>query len=174
MPTASSTYLNKIYQYIGTTDANYTNGLFYRCVQNGSTYSWKECETQHRLTASEMADIMSTLPGAPTQQHSYSTSEQVVGKWLNNKPLYEKTYDCGVMPNNTTKLVPLNISMSDIQVMRTYGIAYNSTSKGSHPLPYSTSDIYYISGDGNISITTTMDRSTFNAYITIQYTKTTD
>ena len=78
------------------------------------------------------------------------------------------------MPNNTTKLVPLNISMSDIQVMRTYGIAYNSTSKGSHPLPYSTSDIYYISGDGNISITTTMDRSTFNAYITIQYTKTTD
>ena len=79
MPTANSTYLNKIYQYIGTTDANYTNGLFYRCVQNGSTYSWQECETQHRLTASEMADIMSTLPGAPTQQHSYSTYEQVVG-----------------------------------------------------------------------------------------------
>lgn len=116
MPTASSTYLNKIYQYIGTTDANYTNGLFYRCVQNGGTYSWQECETQHRLTASEMADIMSTLPGAPTQYPKYSTTEQVVGEWIDGKPIYQKTFTGTVpafTPPSDSVLDPatLNIAM---------------------------------------------------------------
>ena len=42
MPTASVDYANKVYQYIGTTDVNYTNGYFYRCELNSetSTYEW--------------------------------------------------------------------------------------------------------------------------------------
>ena len=35
MPQASQDEANKIYEYVGTTDANYTNGYFYKCV--GST-----------------------------------------------------------------------------------------------------------------------------------------
>jgi hypothetical protein len=41
MPTASAEYVNKIVQYIGTTTSSYKNGYFYRCVLNGSTYSWE-------------------------------------------------------------------------------------------------------------------------------------
>ena len=43
MPTASILTLGNIYQYVGDTDANYTNGLFYECVSDGEatpTYSW--------------------------------------------------------------------------------------------------------------------------------------
>ena len=42
MPTASVDYLDKIYQYIGTTDVDYTNGYFYRCELNSETsaYEW--------------------------------------------------------------------------------------------------------------------------------------
>ena len=42
MPTASVDYVNKVYQYIGTTDVNYTNGYFYRCELNSGTsaYEW--------------------------------------------------------------------------------------------------------------------------------------
>lgn len=43
MPAASSTYLNKIYQFVGTTTENYTNGYFYKCVAEETTpvtYSW--------------------------------------------------------------------------------------------------------------------------------------
>ena len=40
MPTASVTYENQIVQYTGTTDANYTNGYFYKCVEDGGVYSW--------------------------------------------------------------------------------------------------------------------------------------
>jgi len=45
MPQASEEEVNNIYQYVGTTDANYTNGYFYKCVSDGqdpATYSWAE------------------------------------------------------------------------------------------------------------------------------------
>lgn len=49
METASSDNLGKIIQYTGTTDSNYTNGYFYKCVSDGqdpATYSWEEVEVQ--------------------------------------------------------------------------------------------------------------------------------
>lgn len=49
MPQASEEEVGKIYQYVGTTDANYTNGYFYKCVSNGqtpATYSWENIEVQ--------------------------------------------------------------------------------------------------------------------------------
>ena len=45
LPAASAANLNKIYQYIGTTNANYTNGMFYKCVYdtsvNPAVYKWQ-------------------------------------------------------------------------------------------------------------------------------------
>lgn len=49
LPQASEEEVDKIYQYVGTTDANYTNGYFYKCVsdgQNPATYSWENIEVQ--------------------------------------------------------------------------------------------------------------------------------
>ena len=46
MPTASATYLNAIYQYIGSTNPTYTNGYFYKCVNDGGTYKWVQQEVQ--------------------------------------------------------------------------------------------------------------------------------
>ena len=49
MPTASADELGNIYQYTGATDANYTNGYFYKCVsdgQNPATYSWTQTNVQ--------------------------------------------------------------------------------------------------------------------------------
>ena len=49
MPTADASNLGVIYQYTGETDANYTNGYFYKCVsdgQNPPTYSWTAVQVQ--------------------------------------------------------------------------------------------------------------------------------
>ena len=49
LPTASSSNEGKIVQYTGTTDANYTNGYFYRCVSDGqdtATYFWENIQVQ--------------------------------------------------------------------------------------------------------------------------------
>lgn len=52
MPTATATYAGKVYQYVGTTDANFTKGYFYTSVQNGLVYEWVAVDTQSRDTTS--------------------------------------------------------------------------------------------------------------------------
>lgn len=61
MPTADSTQLNKIYQYIGTTDTNYTNGYFYKCKFDGINYYWDGIPTQDSYTKAEIG-ALSDLP----------------------------------------------------------------------------------------------------------------
>ena len=61
MPTADSTQLNKIYQYIGTTDTNYTNGYFYKCKFDGTNYYWDGIPTQDAYTKAEIG-ALSDLP----------------------------------------------------------------------------------------------------------------
>lgn len=59
------------------------------------------------LTAEEMNQIVANieyLSALPT----YSTAEQVVGTWINGKPLYRKVVPFGALPNNTYKDVQLN------------------------------------------------------------------
>ena len=49
MPTASADNVGEIVQFSGTTDANYTNGYFYKCVSDGqepATYSWTQVNVQ--------------------------------------------------------------------------------------------------------------------------------
>lgn len=49
LPAASEDEVDNIYQFVGTTDANYTNGYFYKCVsdgQNPATYSWTQTDVQ--------------------------------------------------------------------------------------------------------------------------------
>ena len=53
MPTASVDYLNQIIQYTGTTNSTYTNGYFYKCTTDGSTYSWENVEVQSGSAGSD-------------------------------------------------------------------------------------------------------------------------
>lgn len=111
--------------------------------------------------------------------HHYSTSEKVVGTWIDSKPLYEMTVDCGSLPNGTTKNV--NIGVADIEtITKISGIGVASTG-ACIPLPYS--DDYSVVGNllldasassGTIRMITQSDKSVFHGYVTIQYTKTTD
>ena len=48
MPTASESRLGKVYQYVGETTSNFTNGYFYECTSSGSpaVYAWTRIDTQ--------------------------------------------------------------------------------------------------------------------------------
>lgn len=41
---------NKIVQYKGTTNSLYTNGYFYKCIENSGTYNWTRIDVQPALT----------------------------------------------------------------------------------------------------------------------------
>ena len=49
LPTASADELGNIYQYVGATTQDYTNGYFYKCVLEDGTYKWVESKTQETI-----------------------------------------------------------------------------------------------------------------------------
>ena len=80
LPTAAVEELDKIYQFIGTTDANYTNGYFYKCVsdgQNPATYSWTQTNVQ---------PTPSGLPDQTGQSGKFLTTDGTDASW-SDKPL---------------------------------------------------------------------------------------
>lgn len=108
----------------------------------------------------------------------YSTTERVVGTWIDDKPLYRKTFDTGTLPNATSKTV--STGLSGVKVRHIYGTAIH-TNGTTIPLPYvsiSTTNMISIAytSTNYISIdTSSTDRSGYTtSYITLEYTKTTD
>ena len=109
MPTAAASNVGLIVQFVGTTNANYTNGLFYKCINNSGTYSWELCDVQEAqgLNSDSIQDIIGSASlsnYAVTGGNTYSTSEQIVGRWIDGKPLYQKTIT-GTSPANNTATV---------------------------------------------------------------------
>lgn len=82
LPTASAANLNKIYQYIGTTDANYTNGYFYKCVNDNGTYKWIEVTVQNEVGKKDITggggEIFNTYSGQ-AYNHAYGTASHSEG-----------------------------------------------------------------------------------------------
>lgn len=80
MPTAAAGEEGNIYQFVGTTDANYTNGYFYKCVSDGqtpATYSWIR------------VDVQPTPSGLPSQTGNagkFLTTDGTDASW-SDKPL---------------------------------------------------------------------------------------
>lgn len=112
-----------------------------------------------------------------TTPESYSTSEINTGAtWYNGKTIYKKTIHFGALPNNTAKEVAHGIS-NMAECIKYDGIAYLGTNQSWWTLPlvmrgtetafqtvcYITNNVIYMANQA--------DRSPFDAYITIWYTK---
>lgn len=121
--------------------------------------------------AKPIADLVEVMD-SNEQKHTYSTTEHIVGTWIDGKPIYEKTINCGSLPNNTSKNVA---RLSDIDLLIDMrGFAY--TTGNFRPLPFAgggNNDIRvdYIMGD--LRIVTFSDWSSYTGYVTLQYTKAT-
>ena len=95
---------------------------------------------------------------------------------VGRKTAYINTvYDCGALPNNTTKEILHNIANINI-ITKISGTSWANDGT-TIPLPTAslTSPVVIYSDKSKIYITTITDRSTFtNSNVTLEYTKTTD
>ena len=119
----------------------------------------------HAVTSNAVADVI-----------SYSTDEvKTGGKWIDGKPIYRKTIDCGSLPNTASKTVSHNITNLDF-VISCYGFAkydvYRITLPNAGVTTESSIEVY--ADDTNIIILAGNNRSIYSGYITLEYTKTTD
>lgn len=74
MPEADETQIAKIYQYIGATDANYTNGYFYICNASGETQV---------VDITTLADLKDTINESESNIEVYNGTETVETKVFN-------------------------------------------------------------------------------------------
>ena len=107
----------------------------------------------------------------------YSTTEQVIGTWIDGKPIYRKCLNTGTLPNNNTMSV--NHGISDFAfATNIYGYVIDTSDNTRIPLPYpattATSSIGIWVSDTAVRINTGKDRTNCSGVIVLEYTKTTD
>jgi hypothetical protein len=133
-------------------------------------------------------DFMFGLPmGNGQVLMNYSLDEQVVGTWIDGKPLYQKTYNFGAIPNNTSKTVSTGFRIDEVRFVELFGYAYRSSDSAGFYLPNGSLSVAVIGNniaiftkdDGNgmidILISTKANLSTYTeTFITLRYIKLTD
>lgn len=130
------------------------------------------------LTAEEMNQLVANIESLSAGT-TYSTTETVIGTWINGKPLYRKVIDTltGTGGNNTFNLT----TVLDANIDRCYhldAVIWSSTSTGLIP-PYNTSSQDYfrafVGGSNVLSISLgSVYTSTVQFRCVFYYTKTTD
>ena len=106
----------------------------------------------------------------------YSTTEKIIGEWIDGKPIYQKTIYFGALPNSTSKSVAHGISNFD-KLLRLFGTLDGGALQSVIPLSYPDGITYNVGAyvtSTDVVIKTGTDRTSDTAYVTIQYTKTTD
>ena len=106
----------------------------------------------------------------------YSTSEQDTGfTWIDGKHIYKKTVNFGALPNTSSKTVSTGITNLDY-LIAFEGVATNGVTIFSIPsLRIGNAvleiGIWFSKVQAEVTIETGNNRSDFNAYITLYYTK---
>ena len=126
-------------------------------------------------------DIIPIVQGGVNKQASknlfdtYSTSEQVVGKWINGKPLYKRTYQLTTVASPSSSQNIITFSNVD-EIIEVTGFVVASPS--TYFIPYYYSNTAYVQAYRNS--TTSIKFLCGSSYgfgettATILYTKTTD
>ena len=111
--------------------------------------------------------------------YNYSTTEQLIGTWIDGTNLYRKVIDCGAGPNNTNKAVSTGIPYTGTTFINLYGMAvgssYSFPINNVRPKESVTTCIgAYItdnSGTADLTIIAGADRSGMHVYIVLEYAK---
>lgn len=152
-------------EYEGTTPLNAEN---LNQIQTNAENSINTVQSNLNTTNQNIEDLT-----------TYSTTEQVIGRWIGGEPVYRKIYVLTI--NGTSATAPLNISNLS-QIVMVYG-GIVSGNDGFFPLPnFRISDSnkildteFYISQNtifANIRSSTHRDGQKIN--VIVEYTKTTD
>ena len=135
------------------------------------------------MSNADMDDVVTPLPGVQTRYHEYSTTEQVVGKWIDGKTVYERSFKMTSIPHNESTQLAHSISNFGELIDFSGTLHAKSTVATNSWTPLArvqdNSTVSFVAVDvTNVYIQ--LKARTFNAsgvfdfaYITIRYTKTT-
>lgn len=105
-------------------------------------------------------------------QMNYSTSEHIIGEWIDGKPIYSFTFEVTHQGQGQQYYtVPHDITNVNFVGIEQYCIFPNTNNIT--PLPYGAGDIYSVvrKEQNDILVSTLIDRSNTKVVTTIKYTK---
>ena len=160
-------------------------------LEDGDILKWDE--TEEKWVPAENGEVLSyqeTIevlgePGEPLepiyQPSIYSFEERRVGTWVDGKPLYQKSFNIGALPDNSNKRIPHNIENID-HIFIAGGMYENGDSltigwTNQTNLPNSSLTDQWLTAVTKtyIEVQTFSNRTNYNYCIVhLQYTKTTD
>lgn len=128
------------------------------------------------LNKLQVASTIYSIPsGGGGSGHTYSTTEQIYGTWIDGSTVYEKTVNLNGLPNNTTKTTAHGVQNLKY-IVEAFGFGYGPNGI---PVPFvdnasnASGQVALIINDTNIIVRTSTDRSAYTtAYVTMRYTKT--
>ena len=154
---SSSTYAVGDYCIYGNT--------LYRCTTAISTAeAWNSAKWALVNIADEIKNSMEL----------YSTTERKIGTWIDGKPLYRKVINFGALPNNELKTVNHNIVNGKFIKIENSFMNNSNDSGGTIPYAVTNGSLRYWITDTRIEVYSSVDRSGFNCFFILEYTKTTD
>ena len=130
-------------------------------------------DTSDKMGVGDMDDVMTPLPGVSGKFHKYSTSEQIVGEWIDGKKIYEK-----VFTHTSTKGQQINTNITALNIDTVVDLA-GSVKANDFTIPINTyrSDIntLVLTGSGDTNLITVADgglvSGTLYWKVILQYTK---
>ena len=137
----------------------------------------KKQDADDKMKPIDMDDVVTPLPVSLAERYKYTTTERVIGAWLNQKPLYQKTIQIPSLPNNTSVNIAHGIANVDMIFIGEGSFCLSPIGNYS-PLP-----CMYVASNNNVSLVvnstqiiaiTGSDMTDWSAVVTLQYTKTTD
>lgn len=134
IPTASSSLVNKIVEYTGTTDSTYTNGYFYQCT---------DTSTQESITATQTDNVV-TLGTINVNANTFKS-----------KVLNAGTYEF-IFKGYNTKLVYMNITSFPPV---TYNVTRDNTFDRIPMIPGASGMYSWIDDSNNFYVTDTINPS---------------
>lgn len=142
-----------------------------------------DSEIPDKLTSQQMQDIKDAFSGmnkgAPLRMMHYSTEEQVVGTWIDGKPLYQKTFTGLTTPSD---IYPQGKNVIDVttfnaeEIICIDGFMGGGVTNYNVPINIFVNDDYYLCTRRDLNYIVQICNGWTNRpeVITLQYTKTTD
>lgn len=149
---------------------------------NTATGDLEELETTDKTDLVSAINELNTNVNSLDDRDNYSTTEQVIGTWIDGKPIYRKVINFGSLPNAESKSVAHNIANIDF-IVNVWGMAKRANADNdvnffpiNESRPLNNIDaIGLFASETSVIIQTGADRSNVPiTYVIIEYTKTTD
>lgn len=167
------------YTYDNIDSRSVSESIKYGSVGSLSSNDTEPCGVTTRPTnTSVLYCIKYNTSVLSTPENNYSTEEQIIGTWIDGKPLYQKTFNVMTPTSANTATSILDISSLNIDArVNLFGMVDEYKARANINFYYSSTDYvatYFVGDSEAIAMKTASWYVNKQCYITIQYTKTTD